>query len=231
MSLTLYELCGADDRRFSPYCWRIRMALAHKGLDPERVPVRFTEKDRIAFSGQKLVPVLVDGDTTVVDSFAIACYLDDAYPDRPTLFGKALGRSLSKFFMAWLNTEVQPGLLGLIIKDIHDHLDAPDQDYFRETRTQRFGRGLDEIQADRDQKIADFRKSLTPARNILADQKFLCGEEAAGADYFMFGTFQWAHTISPFVLLAEDDPVFAWRGRMLDLFDGLAAAEPGYPLA
>ena len=47
----------------------------------------------------------------------------------------------------------------------------------------------------------------------------------------MFGTFQWAHTISPFVLLAEDDPVFAWRGRMLDLFDGLAAAEPGYPLA
>ena len=90
MSLTLYELCRADDRRFSPYCWRIRMALAHKGLDPERVPVRFTEKDKIAFSGQKLVPVLVDGDTTVVDSFAIACYLDDAYPDRPTLFGKAL---------------------------------------------------------------------------------------------------------------------------------------------
>ena len=43
MSLTLYELCGADDRRFSPYCWRARMAVAHKGFDAEYIPMGFTE--------------------------------------------------------------------------------------------------------------------------------------------------------------------------------------------
>ena len=33
MAITLYDLAGAEtDRRFSPFCWRTRMALAHKGL-------------------------------------------------------------------------------------------------------------------------------------------------------------------------------------------------------
>ena len=42
MALKLFELVGAESNRpFSPYCWRIRMALAHKGLDAELVPWRF----------------------------------------------------------------------------------------------------------------------------------------------------------------------------------------------
>ena len=68
MARTLYDLAAADDkRRFSPYCWRIKMALAHKELEVETVPWRFTEKDVIAFSGQRRVPVLVDGDKVVAD--------------------------------------------------------------------------------------------------------------------------------------------------------------------
>ena len=78
MTRTLYDLTGAYDLRFSPNCWRSRMALAHKGLDVECEPCRFTEKDKLAFSGQTRVPVLRDGDTVVSDSWAIACYLEDA---------------------------------------------------------------------------------------------------------------------------------------------------------
>ena len=53
MAIVMYDLAGADPAlRFSPYCWRIRMALAHKGLPVETVPWRFTDKDAIAFSGQ-----------------------------------------------------------------------------------------------------------------------------------------------------------------------------------
>ena len=34
MSIRLYDLAGAqDDRRFSPYCWRVKMALVHKVID------------------------------------------------------------------------------------------------------------------------------------------------------------------------------------------------------
>ena len=32
----------------------------------------------------------------------------------------------------------------------------------------------------------------------------------------------WPRTVSPFELLEADDPVYAWRERMLDLFDGMA---------
>ena len=43
MSITLYELVGSDPSRpFSPHCWKIAWALAHKGLDFERVAVPFT---------------------------------------------------------------------------------------------------------------------------------------------------------------------------------------------
>jgi hypothetical protein len=34
--------------------------------------------------------------------------------------------------------------------------------------------------------------------------------------------------VSPFKLLMEDDPVHAWRERLLDAFDGLARKSPGY---
>lgn len=51
--MKLFDLAGdEDDRKTSPYCWRIRLALAHKKLDFYSVPWRAEEKDMIAFSGQ-----------------------------------------------------------------------------------------------------------------------------------------------------------------------------------
>ena len=82
--ITLYDLVGTDDRRMSPFCWRAKLALAHKGLDFETIPLKFTEKNKLAFSGQEQVPVLVDGDQTVFDSWTIACYLEDKHPGAQT---------------------------------------------------------------------------------------------------------------------------------------------------
>jgi hypothetical protein len=76
MSRTLYDLSAADGRRFSPYCWRAKLALAHKGLDAATVPVAFTEIPAILGGGQTTVPVLDDGGRIVRDSFAIAEYLE-----------------------------------------------------------------------------------------------------------------------------------------------------------
>ena len=59
-------------------------------------------------------------------------------------------------------------------------------------------------------------------------QDFLSGSRSGYADYIVFGAFQWARAISDFEVLAADDPVRAWRGRMLDLFDGLARRAPAY---
>ncbi len=228
MSLKLYELCGADDRRFSPYCWRIRMALAHKGLEPELVPIGFTDKDKIAFSEQDKVPVLVDGETVISDSFEIACYLDDTYPDRPSLFGGAIGRAEARFINQWVTTAVHGPLLPLVIKDILDHVVPKDREYFRETRTKRLGAPPEDIQAQREERLPAFRASLAPFRTLLAQQPFMCGDAPAFGDYIVFGAFQWARVISPAHLLERDDPIHEWRARILDLYEGLAGRAIGY---
>jgi glutathione S-transferase len=120
MALTLYWLDGKDGCRFSPFGWRSRLALAHKGLEPELVPIKFTEKARIAFSGQKWVPVLVDGETTVSDSWNIAVHLDAAYPDRPSLLGGEVGRAEARFINLWADRIVVRGMANLIIHDVFE---------------------------------------------------------------------------------------------------------------
>src|SRR5919108_5981234 len=100
--MLLYDLAGAeDDRRFSPYCWRAKMALKHKGLEFETIPWRYTEKDKIAYTGSTTVPVIVDGNRAVYDSWEIAVYLDEAYPSRPGLFQGTESRALTLVLHHW----------------------------------------------------------------------------------------------------------------------------------
>ena len=118
MPLKLYELVGTDPSRpFSPFCWRTRMALAHKGLSAETIPWCFTEKGAIAPHGSEKVPVLLDGERAVVNSWTIATYLEDAYPDRPSLFGGEGGRAMGRM-LNWWGDGVIGGMFPLIIADI-----------------------------------------------------------------------------------------------------------------
>ena len=221
--IRLYDLAGAsDDCRFSPNCWPVRMALLHKGLPFETVPWRFTEKDAIAFSGQGLVPVLVDGERTVFEKWAIAEYLEDAYPDRPSLFHGQGGRALAHFATNWTVSVVGGGAIRLILSDIFNVIHDKDKAYFRQSREKRFGMSLEDVTKDRDSRVEEFRKSLQPLRVSLARAPFLNGDAPAWADYVAFGPFQWARSVSSFPLLKPDDPVFAWRSRMIRLFDGEA---------
>ena len=80
--IALYELKGKNDRRYSLFSWRARMALRHKGLEFETLPVRLSDKAVIDFSGGKTVPVIKDKDTVVRDSWKIAEYLENRYQDR-----------------------------------------------------------------------------------------------------------------------------------------------------
>lgn len=228
--LKLYDLAGAQaDRRFSPYCWRIRMALAHKGLEVETIAWRFNDKAVIAASGQGRVPVLVDGDRWLHESWDIACHLEDRHPDRPSLFGGAQGRALSRLYADigdWINSL----LVKLLVVDILDHLDEGDKAYFRESREQRFGTRLEDLIVDREARLPAIRQSLAPLRTTLARQAFFGGDAPMYADYAIFGSFQWARAISPLQILERDDPLFAWRERLLDAHGGLARSAPGYAL-
>jgi len=229
MPITMYDLAGDDAaRRFSPFCWRARMALAHKGLDVETMPWRFTEKDKLPNPNDGRVPVIVDGDRVVHDSSAIADYLEQRYPDRPSLFGGPTGRALAGFVQNWTETIVQAGLVRLVVLDIWRHAAPQDRDYFRTSREARFGTTLEEAVKDREARLPAFRASLDPLRRTVERQNFLSGSAPGYADYIVFGAFQWARAISDLELLAADDPVRAWRGRVLDLHGGLARRAPAY---
>jgi len=230
MAITMYDLAGVEaDRRFSPFCWRARMALAHKGLDVATVPWRFTEKDKLPAPNAGRVPVIVDDGKVVHDSSAIADYLEERYADRPSLFPGASARALTKFVQNWTETVLQVGLFGFVLLDIYNHIGPQDQQYFRRSREERFGgASLEDVVKDREARLPAFRASLDPLRRTVERQPFLNGEAPAYADYVVFGAFQWARSISDFALLAADDPVHAWRGRMLDLRGGLARRSPGY---
>ena len=228
MTAVLYDLVGRDDRRFSPNCWRSRMALAHKGLDCEARATRFTEIPNVADGLQKTLPVLQDGGRLIADSWQIATYLEEAYPERPSLFGGETGRALTVFVQNWVNGVLHPGVAGFVIKDIHDHLTEPDRAYFRGSREKRFGLTLEEVQQGRERRVAAFRAALLPLRGTLQVQPWLGGERPIYADYLAFGAFQWARTVSRFRLLEPADPVAAWFRRSLDLYDGLGRRTPGY---
>jgi glutathione S-transferase len=229
MALKLFELVGTDETRpFSPFCWRTRMALAHKGLSAESIPWRFTEKEAISPHKSEKVPVLLDDDRVVVDSWVIANYLEDSYPDRPSLFGGEGGRAMGRMLNWWGDVVVIGGMFQLIVADIVDHLRPVDQAYFRQSREARFGKPLEQVVANRDSNVESFRRSLDPMRLTLKTQIFLGGAAPNYADYIVFGGFQWARAVSSFPLLKPEDPVYAWRETMLDAFDGMARKSPGY---
>jgi glutathione S-transferase len=221
MSIVLHDLAGADpELRFSPYCWRTRFALAHKGLPVETVPWRFSDAAVIAFSGQGKVPVIRNGQTVVSDSWAIAEYLEDNCPT-PTLFGSATGRAHARFINAWADSVLVGGIARFIVRDLLDIIDPKDQAYFRSSREARFGMSLEAVQAGREERLAAFRDTLTPVRLVLRKQDWIGGTAPSYADHIVAGTLMWPACASDFALLATDDPVSGWLGRMMDQYGGL----------
>jgi glutathione S-transferase len=223
MTVLLYDLVGVNpERPFSPHCWKAKMALAHKGLDFRVVPTRFTEIPAIESGVSKTVPVIRDGERVVADSFLIALYLEETYPDRPTLFGGEGGKAMARFVERWSQLTLHPYKVRAAVLDIHNGLGPVDQAYFRDSRERSLGARLEEVQAARDEGLAAYRKSLEPLRSMLGYQPFIGGASPLFADYIVFGAFQWARVVTSYQLLADDDPVAAWFQRCLDLHGGIA---------
>ena len=103
-AMRLWELAGAESKRvFSPYVWRVRLVLAHKGINYESTTWRYSDKRLISpaqkvgpsirFYGlqpksteairAKQVPVLDVGDLRLTESRDISQYIEDSHPEKP----------------------------------------------------------------------------------------------------------------------------------------------------
>ena len=142
MSITLYEL-SADDTPllFSPHCWKPRLALQHKAVAFDSEPVCFTQKDKLAFSNQQLVPVLAHEGDNISDSWDIAEFLEATYPNAASLFGD--NKAEIKAIHEWANTELMRHIPPLILLKVYDMIREEDKPYFRESREARLGATLE----------------------------------------------------------------------------------------
>ena len=233
MALIFHERVGLDGRRISPFSWRIRYALAHKGLDPEVVPTRFADVARVrALSGQDLVPIIEDDGQVVHDSWSIACHLEDRFPDRPSLFGGPAGRGAARLINLWSDTTLNPAIRPQVSADFIRCIDPGDRDYFRSSREKQFGMTLEQFCAGRDAALPELSKVCAPLERTLSEQPFLAGDAPAYVDYIIFSVFQQARIGSPrdvLQLAPNLELTRAWRGRMVALHGGLGDRFAGYP--
>ncbi|HEX3914899.1 MAG TPA: glutathione S-transferase N-terminal domain-containing protein [Steroidobacteraceae bacterium] len=226
-NVRLYELALQDGRSASPFVWRIRYALAHKGIAFSTVYLGFTEIPRVLGGKFKTVPILEHGQSALSESWDIAEYLDRAFPRLPPLFNTPAELALVKFMDAWFIGEVLRKMFRVYVKDVHDAARPEDRPYFRESREKNMkGRTLESFTADRAAHLPAIRAALAPLRAHLKKFPFLGGSAPNFADYIALGGFYWAASAGTLPLLERDDSLRDWLERGFNLYGGIAR-EPG----
>jgi maleylacetoacetate isomerase/maleylpyruvate isomerase len=93
--------------------YRVRIALALKGLDCELLPVHLLRNEQLkapfsSLSAAGLVPLLKDGDALLTQSLAIIEYLDEVHPEPSLLPGDALTRARIRALALDVACEIHP---------------------------------------------------------------------------------------------------------------------------
>ena len=94
--------------------WRVRIALALKGLDYDYLPIHLVRREQstpefVAASGTGLVPLLeTDDGQRLHQSLAIIEYLDETVPEPPLLPRDALGRARVRALAQDIACEIHP---------------------------------------------------------------------------------------------------------------------------
>ena len=93
--------------------YRVRIALALKGLDYDYKPVHLAKNEQFnesysAVSASRLVPLLRDGEHSLTQSMAIIEYLDETYPQPSLLPGTAIERARVRALAQDIACEIHP---------------------------------------------------------------------------------------------------------------------------
>lgn len=93
--------------------YRVRIALALKGLDYDYIPVHLQRNEQFAesyaaLSPARLVPLLEDGDNLVSQSLAIIEYLEETHPEPPLLPKDAAARARVRALALDIACEIHP---------------------------------------------------------------------------------------------------------------------------
>jgi len=127
------------DNPFSTNAQKVRLVLAEKGLDFESRVLDLQAGDQFDPAYLKLnpngqVPLLVDGDTTLIESTVISEYLDEAYPE-PALSPaepaeRAKMRGLTEQTVSWISPMINSLNVGLVFRHIYAQKPAEEMQAF-----------------------------------------------------------------------------------------------------
>jgi glutathione S-transferase len=221
-TITLYDLQLASGCTISPFVWATKYAIKHKGFDLDIVPGGFTGiMERTGGKSERL-PAIVDDGRWVLDSWLIAEYLDETYPDRPTLVPHPSVKALTEFTEAWLwRTAINPWF-GCYIKDYRDLSLPQDHHYVTTTRENMLGgRKLEDVVKGKEDRLPLVPPTLEPFRTLVTQHKWLGGDTPNYADYRALAVFLWTASVASTPPLTDDDPLRDWLDRGFDLFGGL----------
>jgi glutathione S-transferase len=205
----LFDLVGdAPHKRFSPFCFRVKLALLRKGLE---------------YSSTLMVPVLRDGTRWISDSLQIQRYLDATYPATANFPEPIFPADFhaANFLRLWVDKTLHAALFRVLMPYIYANIQAADQAYFRQSREARVQKSIEDIAAEQGKHRVVLNATWEPLRALLAEQDYLAGGHSGFADDCVLSAFLWAECVLPFDLLEDrsgkDASLAAWRQRMQPL--------------
>ena len=216
--ITLYELAGKNDLRFSPPCWNVKLCLLYKNIDFETVAVGFSEKNKILFSNQQLVPVLKHQNGHISDSWNIINWLDENY-ENPKLFVNETSKNFSYFLYLWTSRQILPILFKIIAHEIPNILEGDDLDHYIVTREERIKGPITKFVPVISDSIKKFRNLINPMRSLIKKNGFISGSNPGIEDFIFFGNFKWVYTCSSCNLLDKEDEIFQWYKKINQIFN------------
>lgn len=204
--MKLYERLGADDLCPSPIGYRVRIALALKGMDCARVPMRFADVGRLeAETGSRTCPAMVDGDARLPDSVAIVRHLDSVRSKRPVF------RDEDRYFnIASVEQELGTRAGKVIAPWFIERLCPEDRDYYRSSREQRYGVSFTELVAHRSASELDLAFTVARVATGLDRSPFFSGSEPGFADAVIYGYLLWIELADPAAMPELPPEMLAW---------------------
>ena len=185
---------------FSPFSRKVQLVLDHKGLEYELINGGTPEahEELRALNRRAEVPVLIDGDLTIVNSADIVAYLDYVHPEPPVHPSKLADRVAAR---AW--ERLSDSTVDAILVDISLWSWANRPDKMPDGMLEAAQRDLDDIYAQ--------------LETALEDEAFIVGDTISIADLALF-----PHLSASGVLGVPIDPdrfpkLVDWLGRMFAL--------------
>jgi glutathione S-transferase len=169
MAIDLYWGSG------SAYCWRVLLALKHKGLDYRSHPLKFDQQEHqapqmLAMNPRGRLPVLRDADYVVFESVAILYFLDRKYPE-PPLFGRnAEEGGVIMRVVCEYQAYAEPSLMQLVSHFLYRRDPRPDA-------------GVAEVMSDAMHRVAGEARTI---ERRLAQSDWVVGESISAADMVIY---------------------------------------------